>query len=78
MKSRGRVRPDMGEGCPERFDWEFIKYTWNFKKNQGASSKERILESGKPVVLFRSRREARRYMENIRRIGPNPEIGKCS
>src|SRR6187402_354163 len=21
---RGRVRPDMAEGCPERFDWEFF------------------------------------------------------
>ena len=27
----GRTRPDMTEGCPERFDWGFILYlcTWN-------------------------------------------------
>jgi adenylate kinase family enzyme len=28
--SYGRVRPDMAPGCPERFDWDFIKYIWRF------------------------------------------------
>ena len=25
LTTHGTVRQDMGEGCPERFDWEFIK-----------------------------------------------------
>lgn len=29
-KSRGKVRADMAPECPERFDWEFMKYVWNF------------------------------------------------
>jgi adenylate kinase family enzyme len=28
--THGRVRPDMAEGCPERFDLEFLRYVWNF------------------------------------------------
>jgi adenylate kinase family enzyme len=28
--SYGRVRPDMAPGCPEKLDWEFLKYVWNF------------------------------------------------
>lgn len=32
-------RPDMAEGCNERFDWEFIKYVWNFPRD----TKPRIL-----------------------------------
>lgn len=28
----GQVRPDMSDGCPERFDWEFIKFIWSFPK----------------------------------------------
>ena len=28
--SYGQVRPDMAEGCPEKFDWEFMKYIWQF------------------------------------------------
>lgn len=33
VSNRKRTRPDMGEGCPERFDWEFMKFIWNFNKN---------------------------------------------
>ena len=28
----GRSRPDMAEGCPERFDLEFWSYIWNFDR----------------------------------------------
>ncbi|MDC0886920.1 topology modulation protein [Altererythrobacter sp.] len=27
---RGRTRPDMTEGCPERFDYEFFRYIFNW------------------------------------------------
>lgn len=30
----GRVRADMAEGCPERFDWEFVQYIWTFERKQ--------------------------------------------
>ena len=26
----GQTREDMAPGCPERFDWQFVKYLWNF------------------------------------------------
>jgi adenylate kinase family enzyme len=26
----GQVRADTAPGCPERFDWDFLKYIWNF------------------------------------------------
>ena len=26
----GHTRPDMSEGCPERFDLDFYKWVWNF------------------------------------------------
>ncbi len=29
----GRSRPDMAEGCAERFDWEFFKFVANYRKN---------------------------------------------
>ena len=32
MASYEQVRPDMAPGCPERFDWEFVKYIWRFPK----------------------------------------------
>ena len=30
LSSFGQVRPDMAPGCPEKFDWEFMKYIWSF------------------------------------------------
>jgi hypothetical protein len=32
--SYGRVRPEMAEGCPERFDAEFIGYVWTYRARQ--------------------------------------------
>lgn len=29
----GRKRPDMAPGCLERFDWEFLRYIWNYNRD---------------------------------------------
>lgn len=29
-RARGTVRPDMAEGCPERFDPTFLRWAWRF------------------------------------------------
>ena len=31
-KHRGKTRPDMTEGCVERFDLSFMKYIWSFRR----------------------------------------------
>jgi len=36
----GRTRPDMTAGCPERFDWDFCRHLFNFRRNH----RPRILE----------------------------------
>jgi adenylate kinase family enzyme len=28
--SYGQVRADMAPGCPERIDWDFLKYVWRY------------------------------------------------
>jgi len=62
LKNYGKVRPDMPEGCPERFDWEFIKFVWNFNENnrvrnytylaQAKHAKQIVLKSRKEVKAF--------------------------
>jgi adenylate kinase family enzyme len=32
LTSYGRVRVDMAPGCPEKLDWEFIKWVWSFQR----------------------------------------------
>jgi adenylate kinase family enzyme len=34
LKNWGRVRPDLADGCPEKFVWSFLVYVWNFPKMQ--------------------------------------------
>lgn len=63
LKNRGRNRLDVGSGCPEKIDGEFIRYTWNFRRHQDAEMKCLLRDSGKPVVVFTSRGAARRYLE---------------
>jgi adenylate kinase family enzyme len=31
LRNWGRTRPDMAEGCTERFDLEFWRYTWRYR-----------------------------------------------
>ena len=62
----GQVRPDMSDGCPERFDPEFVKCIWNFNKNNRVRNytwiaKARHAES----VVLKNRREVRRFLEAI-------------
>jgi adenylate kinase family enzyme len=38
----GNVRPDLAPGCPEEFDWEFLKWVWHFRKNERPQIVERI------------------------------------
>ena len=32
LKYWGRTRPDLAEGCPERFDLEFYRYIWTYRR----------------------------------------------
>ncbi|HIW73128.1 MAG TPA: topology modulation protein [Firmicutes bacterium] len=62
----GRTRPDMGVGCPERLDWDFLKYVWRFPKNQRRKLFSLLDgQEGKTVVVLRSRRETARWLEGL-------------
>ena len=54
VKNRGQTRPDMGEGCPERINGEFVLYTWRFKKNRRTPAKgsaARLRQARCPVTV---------------------------
>lgn len=65
LMTYGKVRPDMPEGCPERFDWEFLKWVWNFN----ARNREKMfaqLQTLPPerLILLRNRREVRNFLKS--------------
>lgn len=57
----------MGEGCPERFDWEFMKFIWNFNKNNrpGLIALLDQAPAGIEIQHFRKPGEARDYLRAL-------------
>ena len=60
-------RPDMAEGCDERFDWEFMKFVWTFP----GKHRPRVLESLEAhpditVYHFKSPGELETFLQNLR------------
>ena len=64
----GRTRPDLPEGCPERFDFAFMAWVWNFP-TRSRQKVLALLESHrhtKRVVRLRSRREVDEFIAEQR------------
>ncbi|EJZ21433.1 AAA family ATPase [Rhizobium sp. Pop5] len=59
-KYRGRTRPEMAPGCPEKIDLQFLHYIWTFERRE-APQFESVLAhhgAGIPVLTLRSFRES--------------------
>ena len=66
LTTYGTVRPDMGEGCTERFDLEFLRWVWNFNKNKRQRYYDLLntLED-KQVYILKSRREVNAFLSKL-------------
>ena len=62
----GQVRPDMSDGCPERFDPEFVKWIWNFNKNNRVQNDTYLAKAkhAKAVVL-KNRKEVKAFLDTV-------------
>lgn len=61
----GRTRPDMGEGCPEKIDWEFVQFIWNYPKLNAPRRDAGVAEYGAHarLVHLTSDRQVRDFLE---------------
>lgn len=62
----GQPRPDLPEGCPERFNWEFIRWIWN-TRNTGRIRPQAIRDNPPAHLTFhhlRRNSEVRVLLEN--------------
>jgi adenylate kinase family enzyme len=68
LRYRGRRRPDMAEGCPEKLDWEFLKWIWSFPRTQRPLVLQRIAEysAGRDVFIFRRPREVKAFRHALK------------
>ena len=64
MTTYGTVRPDMGEGCPERIDWEFLQWVWNFNKNKRENNYRLLNETeGIEKIVLKNRRAVKQFLK---------------
>ena len=68
-KYHGRTRPDMGDGCPERFDWDFIKWVVDYRKNGRIRALKFVEQAPNHLIkrVLRSPREVDTFLDSMRR-----------
>jgi adenylate kinase family enzyme len=63
----GRTRADMGEACPEKVDWEFVRFIWDYPKATWPKQAEGIAAMGGHARLIRltSDRQIAEFLADI-------------
>lgn len=66
LTTYGKVRPDMGEGCPERIDLDFLKWVWNYNKNKRERNYGLLNEAeGTRVIILKNRRMVKKFLSEL-------------
>ncbi len=63
FKYRGRTRPDMTEGCPERFDLEFLIYLLRWNSGPRIRTEERLIGHAAKIIRLKSPAELANWMD---------------
>jgi adenylate kinase family enzyme len=67
LRQWGKTRPDLPDGCPERFDLEFWTFIWTTRN----TARQRNLhlawqtDSATKVYILRTRREVRAFLKTL-------------
>jgi hypothetical protein len=68
----GRVRPDLGEGCPEKVDLEFFRWVWNYHA-RSRPRVETVLAKHLPdrarQIVIKHDADAQRFLAGVDRTG---------
>ncbi len=66
LKHRNKTRPDMGENCPEKADFEFLRWVWTFRKKSLPSILRKLDEAeGKTIIRLKSRKEIDQFVKEL-------------
>ncbi|MFD2042851.1 DNA topology modulation protein [Ornithinibacillus salinisoli] len=67
IQFHSKTRPDMGEGCPEKLDWEFFRWVQQYNKNNAPSILKRLATlSHKNIYVFNRPSELNKFLNNLR------------
>lgn len=62
---RGKTRPDMAEGCPEKIDWEFVKFIWTYPKKKRPGVFEMLERSDADVLVLKWPLEVKSWVQTL-------------
>jgi adenylate kinase family enzyme len=64
----GRTRPDLAEGCPEKFDLPFLKWVWDFPERSRPTVLQRLsrVADRVKIVTLRSDIEKDKFLESLK------------
>lgn len=64
--NRGKTRIDMADECPEKIDWEFLVWIWNYHTKQKRPWIKKLeLIQDKEVVILNGAKEINQYVHQI-------------
>ena len=65
-----RPRPDMGPGCPERWDWEFVEWVVNFRRDERPKTLRAIAPrgGGVRVITLTNHRQVEGFLDGLPRV----------
>lgn len=69
---RGKTRPDMGEGCPEKLDFNFIKWVLfdGRSKSRRRIYSDILVKYPDKTVVIKNQRRLNAYMDKIEKSAP--------
>jgi adenylate kinase family enzyme len=67
LAHRGRSRPDMNPGCPEKIDFEFVEYVWTFHEHARPRIIFRLAQrrADQRLIVLRSSAEVARFLREM-------------
>ena len=66
IRNYGKHRPDMGGNCPERFDPEFMKWIWNYNKENRTRNYTWVAQAKHAKsILLKNRKEVKQFLESL-------------
>lgn len=67
IQYHGKSRPDMAEGVIERFDFDFLRWVWDYPKTIKPIVLKKLgqLPNDKRVIILNSPREVQLFIEKV-------------
>ncbi|PNX51385.1 MAG: hypothetical protein BV458_11610 [Thermoplasmata archaeon M9B2D] len=67
LRFRGGTRPDVTEGCPEKIDWDFIRWIWDYPRTRKPVILRFLenLKTTKNVFVLQGHQEVEAFLQSL-------------